>query len=226
MPQTRSEPRVQGEIGPGEWGGEVSDQRLLELLLRGTAAPSQVPHLARRLLAKFGDIGRLLGASPEALARAGGLGGEAVHQLKLAEAVALRLGRRRMQEEIRLGRFDAVVDYLRLRLGHAHVEALWALYLNVKHGLIADEEHAHGTIDHTPAYPREIVRRALEVGAAGVVLVHNHPSGDPTPSQRDIALTHKVHAALATVDIRLHDHIIITLRGEASLAAMGHVAGR
>ncbi|UOM35608.1 RadC family protein [Acuticoccus sp. I52.16.1] len=211
-------------IQPAEiWDTELSDQRLLELLLLDTLPPGEGEPLVCRLLAEYGDIQGLLSAAPDRLRQHGALRPEVVHQLKLAQAIGLRLGRIRMQQCLTLGRFDAVVEYLRMRLARSPIEHLWALFLNARCGLIAEEEHARGTINHTPAYPREIVKRALEHGAAGVVLVHNHPSGDAKPSARDINLTSKVRAALATVDIRLHDHIIITEGDATSLAALGHL---
>lgn len=209
--------------GADLWAKELSDRKLLELLLHNTGSPRRVVTLAGRLLDDFGDIQSLLAATSEQLARYPDLEDAVVHQLRLAQAIAIRAARVRMSEALVLGRFDDMVDYLRMRCGTAPIELLWAVFLNTKYGLIADEEHTRGTINHTPAYPREIVKRALELGAAAVVLVHNHPSGDATPSRCDIRLTAKVEAALATVDIRLIDHIIITCREVTSLAALGHV---
>ena len=206
-------------------GGAESmpDYEIVEMLLFSAIPKVDVKPLAKRLLEDFGGIERLLTASREELARHPGVTDWVVHHFKLAEAVAIRLAKVKLREQPVVGSTDAVIAYCRTMMAHQRVEHFRILYLDLQNRLIADEEHGRGTVNHTPAYPREIVKRALELNAVGVILVHNHPSGDPTPSRQDITMTNAVKAALGTVNVRLYDHLIIGRGSETSLAALGAI---
>jgi len=215
--------RVRDRFAAG--GAEsMPDYELVEMLLFNAVPKVDVKPLAKRLLEDFGGIERLLTASREELARHPNVDGWIVHHFKLAEAIAIRLAKVRVVEKPLLGGTDQVIDYLRTRMGHSRIEHFRALFLDSQHRLIADEELARGTVNHTPAYPREIVKRALEHNAVGVVLAHNHPSGDPRPSKADLAVTRQVKAGLATVSIELYDHLIIGAVSETSFAREGLLA--
>lgn len=177
--------------------------------------------MARRLLAEFGGIGGLLGADPRALARQGGLSDGAVAAIKIAEAAALRLLRSRVAGQPVLASWQSLLDYLRADMAHRSIERVRILYLNSKNMLIRDEIASEGSIDQTAVYVREIIRRALELGSASLILVHNHPSGDPSPSRQDIALTREIVAAGKVLGIAVHDHVIMGTQGHASLRALG-----
>lgn len=204
-------------------GGAESmpDYELVEMILFNAVPKVGVKPLAKRLLEDFGSFGRLLTASREELARHPQVDRWIAHHLKLAEAVAIRLAESRLPEAPMLGGTVAVIAYLRTRLAHSPIEHFRALFLDAQHRLIAEEELGRGTVNHMPVYPREVVKRALERNAVGVVLVHNHPSGDPRPSRQDVDVTRQIQAALATVAITLLDHLIIGKGSETSFAAEG-----
>lgn len=177
--------------------------------------------LAKRLLAEFGDLPALLAASPAELARVDGLGEGAAAALKFVEACAVRALQRRALGRPVLTNLDAVVDYLHARLAHELTEEFRVLFLDNRNILIRDEGFGEGTVNQAPAYPREIVKRALELQASAVILVHNHPSGDPTPSREDIQLTKAIADAARPLGIAVHDHLVIARQGHASLRAQG-----
>jgi DNA repair protein RadC len=212
--------RVRERLAAGGAAG-VPDYEMVEMLLFNAIPRVDVKPLAKKLLEDFGGFERLLSASRERLARHPLVDGRIVHQLKLAEAVAIRLAKARIVEKPVLGGLDAVIAYCRTAMAHQTVEHFRVLFLDAQHRLVGDEEHGRGTVNHTPAYPREVARRALELNASGAILVHNHPSGDPTPSRQDIAVTRAMKAALATVSVVLHDHLIIGAARETSLAQEG-----
>ena len=202
-------------------GGGLADYEVIELLLIGAKARSDVKPLAKALLREFGSLAGVLSAKPEELARVKGMGEASVAALKIVQEAALRLARQESREGPILSSWDKVLNYLRIVLAEEKVERLHLLFLDRKNRLIADEEQQRGTVDHTPVYPREVVKRALELGASAIILVHNHPSGDPTPSKADIAITRKIAEAAAKLGIEVHDHIIIGRKGHTSLKSLG-----
>lgn len=187
----------------------LADYELLELLLFQAVRRGDVKPLAKRLLARFGSFGALVSAAPEEIAAVKGAGPAVVAALKTVQACALRLLVEEAKAAPVLGNWKAVIDYCRAAMGREKVEQFRVLFLDKKNRLVGDEVQQRGTVDHTPVYPREVARRALELGASAVILVHNHPSGDPTPSRADIDMTGQVRAALETLGVTLHDHLII-----------------
>lgn len=199
----------------------MPDYELLELLLFRAIQRQDVKPLARRLLDTFGDLAGVAAASPAALGRVPGVGEAVVAELKLAHALAGRLARARVLERPVISGWDALLDYCRTTLAACETECFRVLFLDRKNRLIADEEMGRGTVDHVPVYPREVLRRALELNASALILVHNHPSGDPTPSQADIAMTATIREICAMVSITLHDHLIIGRGREVSFQSAG-----
>lgn len=201
----------------------MADYELLELLLFGAVPRVDMKPLARALLDQFGDLNRVISASPTRLSQVTGVGEAVITQLKLAEAVAQRMTRARVMHKPVLSSWDALLDYCHLTMSHAEVEQFRILYLDRKNTLIADEEQARGTVDHVPVYPREVVKRALELNASALILAHNHPSGDPTPSQADILVTQQIQDACQVLSLTLHDHLIIGKNREISFRAEGYL---
>ena len=202
-------------------GDAFLDYELLEYVLTLAIPRRDTKPLAKTLLDEFGDLPTLLAASPKELARVDGLGEGAVAALKFVEACAVRSLQRRALARPVLANFDAVVDYLHARLAHEMTEEFRVLFLNNRNILIRDEGMGEGTVNQAPAYPREIVKRALELQASAVILVHNHPSGDPTPSRDDIQMTRAIVDAAKPVGIAVHDHLVIARSSHASLRALG-----
>ncbi|ABL70395.1 MULTISPECIES: RadC family protein [Paracoccus] len=199
----------------------MPDYELLELVLFRAIPRQDVKPLARRLLDRFGDFNRVLSAPPARLAEVSGLGPAVLQELKIVEAAAQRLARSRVMHRPVLTSWDALLDYCHTAMAHGEIEQFRVLYLDRKNVLIADEEQARGTVDHVPVYPREIMRRALELSASALILVHNHPSGDPTPSQADIGMTNRIVAAAEVMGIAVHDHLIIGRSRELSFRSEG-----
>jgi DNA repair protein RadC len=199
----------------------VPDYELLELVLFGALPRQDVKPLARLLIETFGDFNGAISASPERLRNVKGVGEAVVASLKVIEAAAHRLSRARVMGRQVISSWDALIDYCHTVMSHRETEHFRVLFLDRKNTLIADEEQARGTVDHVPVYPREVVKRALEHNASALILVHNHPSGDPTPSQSDIAMTAQIRAAAEALGITLHDHIIIGKSQEQSFRAAG-----
>jgi len=199
----------------------LPDYELLELVLFSANARADMKPLAKRLLARFGDFNHVISADRARLAEVEGVGEAAIHALKIVEAAAHRLARAKVINRPALSSWAAVVDYCKTAMAHGDIEQFRILFLDKKNVLIADERQARGTVDHVPVYPREVVKRALELNASAVILAHNHPSGDPTPSQADIDMTRRIHTALAAVNIMLHDHLVIGKSRDASFRAMG-----
>lgn len=196
------------------------DHELVEYLLGLSIKRQDTKGLARRLLLEFGSYGALITAEPDTLAQAG-LGETSIAALKIAHASALRLLKRSTDRRPVLAGWQALQDYLHGAMAHRLTESARVLHLNTKNVLLRDEQVSEGSIDQTAIYVREVARRALELGSAAVILVHNHPSGDPSPSRQDIALTREVLAALKPLGIQLHDHLIVASGGHASLRALG-----
>ncbi|TNJ45590.1 DNA repair protein RadC [Phaeobacter sp. B1627] len=199
----------------------LPEYELLELILFRTIPRKDVKPLAHRLLAQFGDLNRVITAPPERLSRVSGVGQAVICDLKIFEAAAQRMARSRVMQRQVIASWDVLLDYCHTAMAHRDTEQFRVLFLDRKNVLIADEEQARGTVDHVPVYPREVAKRALELNASALILVHNHPSGDPTPSQSDISMTRKVEAALDALGIELHDHLIIGASDELSFRSEG-----
>ncbi len=198
----------------------VADYELIELILFRVFARSDTKPIAKRLLARFGSFAGVINAPPERLAEIEGVGERAIDELKLIRAAALRLMLGEIKARQVLGSWTAVLDYCRAAQGFDDREAFRILFLDKKNQLIADEVQSHGTVDHTPVYVREVVKRALELAATALILVHNHPSGDPTPSKADIDMTRMIVDAAKPLGVAIHDHIIVGRSGHASLKAL------
>ena len=201
----------------------MPDYELLELLLFRTIPQQDVKPLVRLLLDTFGDLNRVVTAAPARLLQVKGVGEAVVQDLKILEAVAQRMMRARVMHKPVLSSWDALLDYCHSSMAHRETEQFRILFLDRKNTLIADEEQAKGTVDHVPVYPREVVKRALELNASALILVHNHPSGDPTPSQADISMTMQVQDACKVLGLTLHDHLIIGKERELSFRAQGYL---
>jgi DNA repair protein RadC len=201
----------------------MPDYELLELVLFRSIPRRDVKPLARALLDRFGDFNRVITAAPERLAEVSGVGEAVIADLKILEASAHRLARSKVMKQHIISSWSAILDYCHTTMAHRHTEQFRVLYLDRKNTLIADEEQARGTVDHVPVYPREVAKRALELNASALILVHNHPSGDPTPSQSDIDMTARVQDACAALGLTLHDHLIIGKSRELSFRSQGHI---
>ena len=201
----------------------LPDYEMLELVLFRAIPRRDVKPLARRLLETFGDFNRVLSAAPARLAELPEVGDAVICELKIVEAAAHRLARARALHRPVISSWDAVLDYCRTAMAHRETEAFHVLYLDRKNVLIADEAQGTGTVDHVPVYPREVVKRALELNASALILVHNHPSGDPTPSSADIEMTRRIADAAEVLGLTLHDHIIVGQGRETSLRGEGYI---
>ncbi len=199
----------------------MPDYELLELVLFRAIPRQDVKPLAHNLLETFGDFNGVLSAPFLRLTQVKGVGEAVVTELKIVEAAAHRLARARVMQRHVLSGWDALLDYCRTTMAHRVTEQFRVLFLDTKNTLIADEEQARGTVNHVPVYPREVAKRALELNASALILVHNHPSGDPTPSDADIDMTDKINAAAQALGIALHDHLIIGKSRELSFRSEG-----
>jgi DNA repair protein RadC len=186
----------------------LADHEMLELVLFALPRRDTKP-LARALLARFGSFSRVISAPVQDLLSVDGMGDAGVAALKAIHAAALRLLRAEVMDQPVLGNWDRLMAYLGAELARERVEQFRVLFLDNRNRLLADEAQQRGTVNHTPVYPREVSKRALELHATAVILVHNHPSGDPTPSRDDIAMTRQIKAAVEALSIVLHDHIVI-----------------
>lgn len=199
----------------------LADYELLELILFMAIPQRDVKPLAKELLLRFGSFSELFAAPPEELVKTRGVSETAATALKAVQAAAFAFLKGEVMKRPVLNSATRLSDYLRATLGHEREEHFRLLFLNRRNELIADEIQQKGTVDHTPAYPREVMRRALELGATAIILCHNHPSGDPAPSQADIDMTRAIVEAGKPFSIVLHDHIIVSRNGHASLRALG-----
>jgi DNA repair protein RadC len=198
----------------------LPDYELLELvLLAGNPLADREP-LVAELLDRFGSLGEVLGAEPAELAAAG-LGMPAIAGVKFVREVALRFIRAEFRERPVVGSWDKLIDFCTARIAHSTIEEFHILFLDRKNALIRDERQQRGTVDHTPVYTREVIKRALELGASALILVHNHPSGDPTPSPADISVTKDIIKAASPLGIAVHDHLIIGRGDYASMRDLG-----
>jgi DNA repair protein RadC len=198
----------------------LPDYELVELYLFRSIPMRDVKPLAKALLARFGDLAGLLAASPAELRTVPGVGESAALDLKLLHEATLRIGRAAVRQRPVISSWSALLEYVRIALASEPREQFRVLFLDKKNQLIADEVMSQGTVDHAPVYPREVVRRALELSASAVILVHNHPSGDPTPSAADVEMTRQVVEAAKALRIEVHDHLIVGREGVASLKAL------
>ena len=199
----------------------LPDYEVLELYLFRSARMGDVKPKAKALLARFGSLGAVLSASLPELMSVAGIGEVAALDLKLVHEMALRMGREPAARRTVISSWSALLSYVRVALQHEAREQVRVLYLDRKNQLIADEVTNHGTVDHAPVYPREIVRRALELSASSLILVHNHPSGDPTPSKADVEITQAVVAAGKPLGVSVHDHLVVGREGVVSFKAKG-----
>ncbi|QQA42891.1 RadC family protein [Pelagovum pacificum] len=199
----------------------LPEYELLELILFRAIPRQDVKPLARLLLDRFGDFNGVISASARRLGEMSGVGEAVITELKVVEAAAHRLSRSRILRRQVVSSWDALIDYCHTVMSHREAEHFRILFLDRKNTLIADEEQARGTVDHVPVYPREVVKRALELNASALILVHNHPSGDPTPSDADVEMTGMIERAASTLGITLHDHIIVGKSRELSFRSEG-----
>ncbi len=207
----------------GDAGSDLDDTDMLEVLLFLSGAQDEARAVAERLVDRFGSLGAALSATTFQLRTVEGVSETAVSMLKATQATLRRVLREPLDEPINIGSWKALVAYLGVDMRYERVETLRLLFLDRKNNLIRDETMHRGTVDHTPLYPREVARRSLELQASALILAHNHPSGDPTPSASDIETTKQVRAALAVLGVTLHDHIIVAARGVKSLRTLGHL---
>ena len=198
----------------------LPDYELLELLLFSAIPRRDTKPTAKRLLQRFGSFVEVINAPAERLKEVPGVGDAAVMQLKLVRAGALRLMQRGIMQRPVLTAWNAVLDYCRASMAFEAREQFRVLFLDKKNRLIADEVQQEGTVDHTPVYVREVVKRALELSASAIILVHNHPSGDPAPSRADIDMTRQIIDAAKPLGIAIHDHIIVGRQGHASFKGL------
>lgn len=202
-------------------GDALLDHELIEYLLTLAIPRRDTKPLAKRLLHDFGGIAGLLSADPVSLGRADGLGDTAVAALKIVQAASLRMLRARASEAPILASWQSLLDYLRADMAHILVERVRLLHLNGRNMLIRDEVIAQGSVDQAVVHVREVIGRAMQLGSTSIILVHNHPSGDPAPSRADISLTREIADAGKRLGISIHDHVIIGADGHSSMRGMG-----
>jgi DNA repair protein RadC len=204
-----------------EAGGDaLPDYELLELILFRSIPRRDVKSLAKTLIGRFGSFAEVLAAPEQRLREVPGVGDAVATDLKLVRAAGLRMAKGEVRKKTVLGSWSQVIDYCRSAMAFETREEFRILFLDKRNALIADEIQQIGTVDHTPVYPREIVKRALELSASAIVLVHNHPSGDPTPSTADIQMTRQIVEIAKSLGIAVHDHIVIGRDGHASFRGL------
>jgi DNA repair protein RadC len=201
-------------------GDALADYELLELLLFRAIPRRDLKPLAKALLARFGSFAEVVAARPERLKEIKGLSDAAITEIKLVQAAAIRFSKAEVESRRSLTSFSALLDYCRAAMAFLDREEFRILFLDKKNMLIADEVQSTGTVDHAPVYPREVMRRALELNATAMILVHNHPSGDPSPSGPDIQLTKEIVALGKSLNVTVHDHLIIGRQGFASFKGL------
>ncbi len=235
-PGTRAvAPRPEGDARPHYWGhrerlrqrflagghAAMPEYELLELVLFNAISRIDVKPLAKTLLATFGDLNGVIAASEARLMRVEGVTARVHLQLRLIEAVSHRMAKAKVMQREVIGSWDALMTYCKTVMAYRDTEQFRILFLDTKNTLMADEEQAKGTVNHVPVYPREVAKRALELGATAIILVHNHPSGDPTPSQADIDMTEAIDAACHAIGVAVFDHIIIGKERDSSFRSLG-----
>ena len=198
----------------------MADYELLELVLCFAIPRRDVKPLAKELLDRFGNFAEVINADNERLKEINGIGDNAIVALKLVRDGAVKLTQENIIDRPMLSSWSALIDYCRASMAYNKTEQFRILFLDKKNVLIADEVQQEGTVDHTPVYPREVIKRALELGASALLLVHNHPSGDPTPSRADIEMTREIAEAGKKLGVKVHDHIIMGRSGHVSFKTL------
>ena len=199
----------------------LPDYELLELLLFAAIPRRDTKAIAKALLKRFGSFGEVISASPDDLKDVDGIGDSAAVVLKGVQAAAQRLLQTKVKAGPVISTWNDLISYCTAQMAYQPIEQFRGLYLDRKNKLITDEAQQQGTVDHTPVYPREVVKRALELNASALIVVHNHPSGDPKPSRADVEMTRKIKEAAAAVSITLHDHVIVSRGGHVSFKSEG-----
>jgi DNA repair protein RadC len=199
----------------------LAEYELLEFLLFSARARGDTKPLAKALISRFGNLAAVLGANKDALLAVPGMGEASVAIMIATRAAAIKLVRAEVLDRPVMSSWQAVLDYCTAAQGFAEIEEFRLLFLDRKNMLIADERQQRGTVDHTPVYPREVVKRALDLSASALIMLHNHPSGDTTPSRADIDMTKAIAKALGAVGIALHDHVIVGRGRHSSLTSLG-----
>ena len=199
----------------------LQDYELMELVLFRAIPRRDVKPLAKDLIAKFGGFAEVLGAPIDRLVEVKGVSENVAQELKIVQAAAIKLTQARVLERPVISSWNDLLGYCRAAMADEKTELFRILFLDKKNILIADEVQQRGTVDHTPVYPREVVKRALELGASAIIMVHNHPSGDPTPSSADINMTSQIVKAAKALNIRVHDHLVIGAKTHASFKSLG-----
>jgi DNA repair protein RadC len=199
----------------------LADYEILELILFAAESRHDKKRIAKDLIARFGSFAGVLAADPARLGEIKGIGEVSIGLLKAVQAAAVHVARSVATEGDVIGNWRQLIAYCRAKVGFETTECFHVLYLNHRNELIADEEQERGIVDHTPVYPRKIVKRALQLEATAIIMVHNHPSGDPRPSQADVAMTREVKEVAERLGIALHDHVIVTKRGHNSFRSLG-----
>ncbi len=205
-----------------EGGAEsMADYELLEMVLFAALPRGDTKPLAKALIKHLGSFAEVISADPARLAEVDGTGDAVIAAVKTVQASAIRLLREQVVRREVISSWQALLDYCHATMAYGRKEQFRILFLDRKNALIADELQQEGTVDHTPVYPREVVKRALDLGASAIIMVHNHPSGDPTPSRADIEMTKQVRAAGEKLGVALHDHLVIGRGEHASFKSMG-----
>lgn len=212
--------RLRQRIMQGD-GSSLQEYELLELLLCAFIPRRDVKPIAKDLIARFGSVSAALGAAPNRLMEIDGIGETSAAYIRATHRLLALASKDAVKERSVISNWAALLNYVRTEMRHEKTEQVRALYLDRKNKLIADEVAGRGTVDHAPVYPREIARRAIELAASSVILVHNHPSGDPTPSRADITMTREIIQALEALDIKLHDHLVVGADETISMKAKG-----
>lgn len=203
--------------------GALGDHEMIEYLLMTAIPRKDVKPLAKSLLARFGGLAGVFNADPSALAKHPGMGETSAAALKIVALATRRLALTGVQDQPVLASWQALIDYLTIDMAHLKHERVRALYLDSKNRLVSDELLSEGSLDEAAIHPREVVKKALDLGAAALIMVHNHPSGSPEPSRADIQITNRIAEAGRLLGITLHDHVIIGKEGHVSLRAKGLV---
>lgn len=212
--------RVRQRIMKGD-GSHLDDYEVLEVLLCAFIPRVDVRPIAKTLVDRFGTVSAALAASPERLMEVDGIGEATAAYIRATNLLLQRAAGDEVRDRPVISNWAALLNYVKHALRHEKTEQARVLYLDRKNKLIADEKAGQGTVDHAPVYPREIARRALELSASAIILVHNHPSGDPTPSRADIDLTREIERALAPLEIKVHDHLVVGAKETVSMKAKG-----
>jgi len=201
----------------------LADYEVLEVLLFAAKPRGDTKPLAKALIQQFGTLGAVLSATPEELQAVDGVGEATVAAIAVVREAARRLAATQIADKPLLSSFDALLDFCRIHLSHAKTEEFHVLFLDTKNRLLKHERQGVGTVDQAPVYVREVLRRALELGASNMIMLHNHPSGDPTPSRADIEITNRMIEAGQPLGVKVHDHLVIGKSGHVSLKSKGYI---